>query len=602
MTLMKSLLRQPATGALAVALSLAAGMVLTSRAADAAPATTQKPASELTLSVGRGQLITLSQPMSDVFVANEMVADVQVRSPTQLYVFAKGAGETSIYATTKSGTVVFSANVKVGNNVSTIDQMIRVAMPEANIQSTTMNGMVLLTGTVKSPGDSDEAERLVQAYVGETTKVVSRLRTATPLQVNLQVKIAEVNRTLVKEIGANLLTRDMTNGFQFGIAQGRNFGTIGNTDLSALPKLDASNVFGLPAGTLSLPFDPKTGQFVTAGTAFDFKNLVQGSGKTSIALASRLFGLDVASAIDLAEQEGLVTTLAQPNLTALSGETASFLAGGEFPIPISQQQGQVTVEYKQYGVSLAFTPTVLDNGRISMRVRPEVSELTSEGTVRLNGFDIPGVATRRAETTVELGSGQSFMIGGLLRNSSNNVIDRTPGAGNVPVLGALFRSTRFRKSETELVIIVTPYLVKPVSANDIALPTDNYKTPNDIERVLLGKTHSSTDAPRPKPTMEGASTSVQPQFGANSATPAPGPFAAAPALTAAEQPKRKKRDKDRGDQLAMASAPAPSADNKAAARAAEKAARNQAKADRKARDAAAPQSDGAAAIPGFSGL
>jgi pilus assembly protein CpaC len=592
MTLMKSILRQPATGALAVALSLAAGMILTSRAADAAPATTQKPASELTLSVGRGQLITLSQAMSDVFVANEMVADVQVRSPTQLYVFAKGAGETSIYATTKSGTVVFSANVKVGNNVSTIDQMIRVAMPEANIQTTTMNGMVLLTGTVKSPGDSDEAERLVQAYVGDTTKVVSRLRTATPLQVNLQVKIAEVNRTLVKEIGANLLTRDTSNGFNFGVSQGRNFGSIGNPDLSGLPKLDASSVFGLPAGTLSLPFDVKTGQFVTGGTAFDFKNLAQGSGKTSLSLATHLLGLDMASAIDLAEQEGLVSTLAQPNLTALSGETASFLAGGEFPIPISQQQGQVTVEYKQYGVSLAFTPTVLDNGRISMRVRPEVSELTSEGTVRLNGFDIPGVATRRAETTVELGSGQSFMIGGLLRNSNNNVIDRTPGAGNVPVLGALFRSTRFRKSETELVIIVTPYLVKPVSANDIALPTDNYKAPSDIERVLLGKTHSSTDAPRPKPTMESAAGNAQPQFGANTAVPVPGPLASAPM----QEPKRK--DNGNGDQLAMASPFAPSADDKAAARAAEKAARNQAKADRKAREAAGDPN----AIPGFSGL
>ncbi|HMT43979.1 MAG TPA: pilus assembly protein N-terminal domain-containing protein, partial [Chakrabartia sp.] len=320
----KTKLRQPATGALAAILALGAATLLAGRAADAAPATTQKPASELTLSVGRGQLITLSQAMSDVFVANENVADVQVRSPTQLYVFAKTAGETSIYATTKAGTVVFSANVKVGNNVSSIDQMMRVAMPEADIQTTTMNGMVLLTGTVKSPGDSVEAERLVQAYVGDSTKVVSRLRTATPLQVNLQVKIAEVNRSLVKEIGANLLTRDTTNGFQFGISQGRSFGTITNTDLSALPKLDASSVFGLPAGSISLPFDPKSGQFVTAGTAFNFNNLAQGAGKTSIGLATRMLGIDVASALDLAETEGMVTTLAQPNLTALSGETASF--------------------------------------------------------------------------------------------------------------------------------------------------------------------------------------------------------------------------------------------------------------------------------------
>jgi pilus assembly protein CpaC len=469
-----------------------------------------KPSGEMPLSVGRGQLINLAAPISDVFVSNDTVADVQVRSPTQIYVFGKAAGEATVYATTSSGAVAYSTNVRVGANVNSLDQMLKLAMPEASIAATSMNGLVLLTGTVKAPQDSEEAERLVQAFMGDSTKVVSRLRTATPLQVSLHVKIAEVNRSLSKEIGANLLTRDTTNGFQFGIAQGRAFGTIGNTDLSALPKLDASSVFGLPAGTLSLPFDVRTGQFVTAGTAFNFSNLGLGAGKTAIGLAGKLFGLDAAAALDLAETEGLLTTLAEPNLTALSGETASFLAGGEFPIPISQAQGEITVEYKQYGVSLAFTPVVLDNGRISMRVRPEVSELTTQGTVRLNGFDIPGVSTRRAETTVELGSGQSFMIGGLMSNTHSNIIDRTPGAGNVPVLGALFRSTRFRKNETELMIVVTPYLVEPVSANKIVLPTDGYKAATDLQRVFLGKTMGSDGGPRPVPTMEPSAKAIRP--------------------------------------------------------------------------------------------
>jgi len=529
------ILRSPLTGGIATAIALALGG-LAATPSLAAPTTTQRPAGDMSLSVGRGQLITLSAPISDVFVSNDAVADVQVKSPTQIYVFAKGAGETSIYATAKSGAVVFSTNVRVGNNISSVDQMLRIAMPEAQIASTTMNGMVLLTGTVKSPGDGVEAERLVQAYVGDSMKVISRLRTATPLQVNLQVKIAEVNRTLVKEIGVNLLTRDMSNGFQLGLAQGRTFGSITNASTAGLPTLDASSLYGLPAGSISLPFDLKTGQFVTSGgSAYNFGQLALGAGKASIGLAGKLFGIDVASALDLAEQEGMVTTLAQPNLTALSGETASFLAGGEFPIPISQSQGEVTIEYKQYGVSLAFTPTVLENGRISMRVRPEVSELTTEGTVRLNGFDIPGISTRRTETTVELGSGQAFMIGGLLRSTNSNVIDRTPGAGNVPVLGALFRSTRFRKNETELVIIVTPYLVKPVSANDIALPTDGYKNPTDLERVLLGKTSSKSGEDRPKPTMVAPNQRVMPEFGAadrsdRSAERAP---AMAPGLSAA---------------------------------------------------------------------
>jgi pilus assembly protein CpaC len=491
-------------------------------------ATAERPQRDLSLSVGRGQLINLDAPISDVFVSNDSVADVQVRSPRQIYIFAKAAGEASIYATTKSGQVVYSANVRAGANVNSIDSMLKMAMPDANIQSTPMNGLVLLTGTVAAPQDSAEAERLVQAFVGDTTKVISRLRSATPLQVNLQVKIAEVSRSLVKEIGVNALTRDSTGGIVGGYAQGRNFGSITNFDTSSLQKLDASALYGLPAGTLSLPFDPKTGQFITGGTAFSFDKLGLGAGKSALAIAGRLFGIDAAAAIDLAEREGLITTIAQPNLTALSGETASFLAGGEIPVPIAQgTSNTVSVEYKPYGVSLSFTPTVLSDGRISMRVRPEISDLASVGSVQISGFTIPALTTRRTETTVELGSGQSFMIGGLLQNSHNNSVDRTPGLGNVPVLGALFRSNAFKRSETELVMIVTPYLVKPVSANEIALPTDGYKAPTDVERVLLGRTLSGkTGGERPKPSMAPSATVAEPRLGSLAPTmPIPSPSA-----------------------------------------------------------------------------
>ncbi len=518
----------------ATTIMVSSAMLVTAIGAGAAPArnrarpdvrvshggpSTQKPATDLNLSVGRGQLINLSSPISDVFVANEKVADVQVRSATQIYVFAKASGESSVFATSKSGAVVYSANVRAGTNTNSIDTMLKLAMPEAAIQSTPMNGLVLLTGTVSGPEDSAEAERLVQAFVGDDTKVVSRLRTATPLQVNLQVKIAEVSRSLVKELGVNLMNRDTTGGFLFGVAQGRNFGSIGDIPTTDFPKVPASNFF--PGAIGNIPINPATGLPVigSAGTAYNLSNLGLGAGKTSIGLAGKFLGLDFASAIDLAETEGLVTTLAQPNLTALSGETASFLAGGEFPIPISQTLGQITIEYKQYGVSLAFSPTVLGDGRISMRVRPEVSELSTEGSIVLNGYNVPGITTRRAETTVELGSGQSFMIGGLLRNSQTNAIDRAPGLGNVPVLGALFRSTRYRKSETELVIIVTPYLVKPVSANQIALPTDGFKAATDAGRVLLGQSHSGNSGEkRPVPTMAPPATVVAPSVGAN-ATP-----------------------------------------------------------------------------------
>jgi pilus assembly protein CpaC len=215
----------------------------------------------------------------------------------------------------------------------------------------------------------------------------------------------------------------------------------------------------------------------------------------------RLFGLDLIGALDLAERVGLITTLSQPNLTALSGETAEFLAGGEFPIPISQGLGNVAIQYRNFGVSLSYTPTVLANGRISLRVRPEISELSSQGAIVLNGFQVPALTTRRTETTIELGSGQSFMIAGLLSNNSQNAIDKAPGLGDVPILGNLFRSRQFNRGETELVIIVTPFLVKPVSASDIKLPTDGYHTASEFQQLLGFQEHAGKSGEsRPVPT------------------------------------------------------------------------------------------------------
>ncbi|CAN5496735.1 type II and III secretion system protein family protein [soil metagenome] len=510
--------KRPSSRPVGWSLALALAVAGSTAAPLGAPAQTVSgaPASTIQVSTGRGKLITLPSPMSDLFVANPAVADVQVRSATQLYVFGKSGGETTLYATSKSGKVIYSATVRVGDNIDTVGQMLSLAMPEAHIVATPMNGMVLLTGTVAAPDDAAEAERLVQAFVGTGTKVISRLKTATPLQVNLQVRIAEVSRTFAKNIGSNLASRDQTNGFQFGISSGRSPGTIGNVDTSSYPQLDASSLYGFPAGTLSLPFDVKTGNFVypNSGTANTFTS---GATRTAIGLAGKLFGLDLLGALDLGETMGQVTTLSNPNLTALSGETASFLAGGEIPIAVAQGLGQVSIEYKQYGVSLSYTPTVLSDGRISLRVRPEVSQLGTP--VSIGGNITYPLSTRRVETTVELGSGQSFMIAGLLSNNHTNSIDKTPGVGDLPVLGALFRSNGFQRNETELVIVVTPYLVKPVNANDIVLPTDGYKAPTDLDRVLLGKLSTGeSGGDRPKPTMAPPTTAA-PAFGAGSPAP-----------------------------------------------------------------------------------
>jgi len=358
---------------------------------------------------------------------------------------------------------------------------LHAAMPDADITVTPVGQVAVINGTVASPEDAAQAEALVLSLLNPGKKPgdpldiqpVNRLKVATPLQVTLKVRIAEVNRSLLKKIGVNLLSKDGTGGFQFGIGQGA----------------------------------PSAG-----GSPFSVTGVANG---TTLGAAGHLLGLDLLGSLDLAQTDGLVSTLAEPTLTALSGETASFLAGGEFPVPISQGNGAVSVEFKQYGVGLAFTPVVLADGRISMRVRPEVSELSDAGSVKIGEVQVPALTTRRAETTVELGSGQSFMIGGLLQNHNANNVNKAPFLGDVPILGTLFRSTSYQRNETELVIIVTPYLVRPVSGR-MALPTDGYRAPTDPQQVLEGKTFTG---------VSGAPVAIAPTpgiAGAAAAAPVPG--------------------------------------------------------------------------------
>ena len=271
-----------ATLATTVAAVLTASISVTApSAATAQPVDAVKPANTVNLSVGSGRMVRLDGTMSDLFVANDSIADVQVRSADQVYIFGKTAGETTVYATNKAGKVVYSANVRVGNNIGSVDELLRMAMPDAQIRATPMNGTVLLTGTVAAPADAEEANRIVQAYLGAGTQVISRLKTATPLQVMLKVKIAEVSRSLVRDIGVNITALDATGG-SFGaiFGRGRDFGS----------------------------FD-STGGFVSKGAA----------GTSALTVVGELFGADVAATFDLNENSGVVNMLAEPTLTALSG-------------------------------------------------------------------------------------------------------------------------------------------------------------------------------------------------------------------------------------------------------------------------------------------
>jgi pilus assembly protein CpaC len=479
--------RHARLGTALAALALGLGPVAVATPAAAQRAGTFKPSGQVLLSVGEGQMVTLPSNVADVWTSNPAVADVYVTNARRINLFGKDAGEATVIATASNGSVVYSTNVRVSQNLTSVDEMLRAAMPHADIKVLHAGQIAVLTGTVSSPDESAQAAQLVQAMLNPgqdmskdnaTCKicVVNRITTATPLQVNLKVKIAEVNRSLVRSIGLNLFTSDGTGGTRFGISTG-------------------------------------DGTAVSSGNPFQVGNLAGGS---TIGIAGKILGLDILSSIDLAENDGLVTTLAEPNLTALSGETASFLAGGEFPIPISQNLGSISIEYKQYGVGLAFTPYVLADGRISMRVRPEVSELSNEGSIRLNGYEVPALTTRRAETTVELGSGQSFMIAGLLRNSNTNNVQKSPFLGDIPILGNLFRSTRYRRAETELVIIVTPYLVRPISGQ-LAMPTSGYRAPNVGQLQGEGQTYIGVSGQPAAPVAAAPALS-----GASAATASPG--------------------------------------------------------------------------------
>ncbi|WP_242125110.1 type II and III secretion system protein family protein [Sphingobium sp. Sx8-8] len=480
--------------AIALGLAVAAAAAPTT-ALNAAPASMQDNA--ILMSAGGSKVINLPAKMSDVVIGDPDVVDVHVRSQNQLYLIAKKAGETTVFVTATNGKVLFSGTVRVGNNLTSIDDMLKLAMPNADIAVNKMNGMVLLTGTVAAPEDAAEAERLTQAFVGKEVTVVSRLRTATPLQVMLQVKISEVNKDVGHKIGTNFASAgNFRNGYIGG-------GTRNPADYTR--------------GSQTVTVNSDGTSSVTGTPGFWTFNQAYNGGFSLGALAS-IMGVDVASVLDLAESSGLATTLAQPNLTSLSGETASFLAGGEYPYTVSNGTQGNSIEFKQYGVQLAFTPTVLADGRISLRVRPTVSSLDFSVNT-----SVPALKSRTAETTVELGSGQAFMIAGLLNNETGNNVNKVPGLGSLPILGSLFKSRSFQRNESELVIVVTPYLVKPMNASDVRLPTDGFRNANEGQGLFLEQMHDGVSGARaPMPSRAPGEPVPAPGPQATAAAPPPG--------------------------------------------------------------------------------
>ena len=411
----------------------------------------------LGLTVGESRIVETEMLFKRASVANPEVADQIVLSPKQIYLAGKAVGTTTLTLWGQDGKVANIFQVQVSPDVTRLKEQIHTMLPhEPGIQVMNSHDHITLAGNVTNMESLSKVLSMAEPYAPQ--KIINLVQVGGVQQVMMEVKVAEMQRGLMKRLGVNF-KRAQKNHRDFSI------GLI--NDLSTIDAIDPiGHVQSSQTTTLTFP-DVRTLA----------SNLVLGFG----------IGQDLWTLfLDMLKEHSLSKTLAEPTLIAESGQAAEFLVGGEFPIPIPQQLGQVTIKFKEFGVGLKFTPTVLSEGRISVIVNPEVSELDFANGIIVQGFQIPALTTRRVKTVVELGDGQSFAIAGLLQDNIKETVSKYPLLGDIPILGALFRSTSFQKNETELIVIVTPHLVKPLDMVKQTLPTDHYLEPNDFELMLMG--------------------------------------------------------------------------------------------------------------------
>jgi pilus assembly protein CpaC len=465
----------------------------------------------LSLPKGKSAVIDLPTDARDVVVSDPKVADVVLSTPRRIYVLGVGGGQTDAAFFDGAGRQLLRLNIRVDQDISALGDTLNRILPGSTIRVEAVNQSIVLSGEVASSASADKAVRLAQGFVAKPENVINMMSVTESEQVMLKVRIVEVNRTIIKQLGFNLNALiGQVGGSQFLFGTAASFGINGSLlgGLAGGYQLDTTQ-----QPELQVPC--ATG---VTGTCYQVvRSSTTGIGNPSTATAMSTVGssgLNKAGAtVDAFESVGLVRTLAEPNLTAVSGESAKFLVGGEFPVPTDEDTtGHVTVTFKPYGVGLGFTPVVLSKGRISLKLSTEVSEITNTGGFTLQGSStsasgttttspslvVPGLSVRRAETVVELPSGQSMMIAGLIQSVSKQQLDSLPGLMQVPVLGSLFRSRDFQQGETELVVIVTPYLVKPVLPGQLQTPADGLLIANDLETNLLGKLNKSVGKTAPQ--------------------------------------------------------------------------------------------------------
>lgn len=435
--------------------------------------------------VNRSSLIELQHNMDEVLVANPDIADVHAHNPRNLTVVGKRKGYTNLRILDVKGKLMREVSITVGHDLPAIRRALKNFFPNEYIGVEMVNTSIAVTGQVSSGSVANQAIKIVEDFVysdganagkpreadsgqevkGTSPEILNMMQVLNGQQVMLRVRVGEINREALKVLGVDLnaISRASGNGAVFLGTGGGIASFLGGS--------------GVPIGSFVLPggTTPTNVQGILGGTW-------QPNGPT---------GNSVSGILKALERDGLFKILAEPNLVAVSGEKAEFLAGGEIPIPVIQNSGvgtnaAINVEYKQFGVAVGFQPQVLSKNRIRMSVMPEVSEISQDNGIQISGFTIPSINTRRVKTTVELAPGESFMLAGLIKDQMRTTIDQLPGVKEVPVLGALFRSTEFQRNESELVIAVTPYIVDPLKSSDVKLPTDDFRPSSQMELFFYG--------------------------------------------------------------------------------------------------------------------
>lgn len=433
---------------IAMAFALAAAIPpQTARAADTLNAPAAHASHFLALGIGKSSVVELPADAKDVLVANPAIANAVVRSARRAYLIGVAAGQTNVIFFDGDGRQIAAYDIEVGRDAAGLRAALRKIMPGASINVDPVGDSVMVSGTVANAADAQKVVEAAGRLVGDPAKVVNGLTINGKEQVLLKVTVAEVQRSILKQLGLDISGSNVAIG-------------------SAVVNFNSDNPFSVQNQTISNTNLSPTFKLPSGGT--------------------------INATLRAMEQSGVMRTLAEPNLTAISGESAKFLAGGEFPVPGGQscdQSGvcQIQIQFKQFGVGLDFTPVVLSEGRISLKIGTEVSELSPEGAIKLASITIPALKVRRASSTVELPSGGSLVLGGLLQEQTKQNINGVPALMNLPILGPLFKSRDYQMGQTELVIMVTPYVVNPTAAKDLARPDDGFADPSDPQVVFMNQ-------------------------------------------------------------------------------------------------------------------